>query len=179
MISQKIRELFQKKGSDAYIGEAVSQTEHALQTAQAAEQANAPRELVIAAFLHDIGHLLHNLPENIADEGIDDHHEELGGRWLSKNMPPEISEPVRLHVTAKRYLCATDSQYFAQLSPASVQSLQLQGGPLSPEEIEEFEANPHCSAAVQLRRWDEIGKVPGKETPSVEHYLALMDQILG
>jgi phosphonate degradation associated HDIG domain protein len=168
----RIVKLFRERGGDRYGGEAVSQTEHALQAAWAAEKAGAPGTLVTAALLHDVGHLLHSLPDDCAERGIDDRHEVLGARWLAMHFRPEVVEPVRLHVPAKRYLCATEKQYFASLSPASVLSLKLQGGPMSPGEVEAFRAGPHAEAAVSLRRWDEAAKVPGLATPPLEHFLS-------
>src|SRR5688500_9350391 len=137
-----IHELFARKGASLYGGEAVTQTEHALQAAMLAEKSGAPAAAIAAALLHDVGHLLHDLPDNIADLGGDDVHEQLGYDWLCEHFPPEVSEPVRNHVDAKRYLCAVDLEYFGTLSPASVQSLSLQGGPMTAEECRHFEANP-------------------------------------
>ena len=110
-------------------------TEHGLQAAHFARVQAAPATLVVAALLHDVGHLLEAVPDAIEDWTSDAHHEESGARWLAQRFAAEVSEPVRLHVPAKRYLCATDPHYFAQLSPASVHTLQLQGGPMSPEEV--------------------------------------------
>lgn len=174
-----IAKLFRERGDAAYIGEPVSQTEHALQSAWLAEQAGASAELVTAALVHDIGHLLHNLPEDCADEGIDDRHEALGYRWLAKHFPPEVSEPVRLHVAAKRYLCATRPDYLARLSSASVLSLKLQGGPLPPVEAAEFEANPHYEAAVAVRLWDDEAKIEKLKTPPMEHFLPQVAKAAG
>jgi phosphonate degradation associated HDIG domain protein len=162
--------LFKERGDAAYLGEPVSQTEHALQTAWAAEQAGADAALVAAALLHDVGHLLHDLPEDCALAGIDDAHEERGGRWLARHFGPDVVEPVRLHVAAKRYLCATDPTYLGRLSEASRVSLRLQGGPFTPDEASTFRANPHAEAAVRLRRFDEEAKVPGLATPGLEHF---------
>jgi len=162
--------LFGERGSAAYIGEAVTQTEHALQSAWAAERNSAGPALIAAALLHDVGHLLHGLPEDCAQDGIDDGHEELGARWVEQYFGPAVSEPVRLHVSAKRFLCRTDPVYMQRLSDASILSLRLQGGPLSPGEAEEFLNNPHADAAVALRRWDEQAKVPGLKTPGLDHF---------
>ena len=166
----KIFTLFRERGDAAYIGEAVSQTEHALQTAWAAEKANAGSGLIAAAFLHDIGHLLHHLPEDCADAGIDDRHEGLGARWVARYFGPDVSEPIRLHVPAKRYLCAVEPGYRAGLSEASIRSLNIQGGAFSPEDVEQFRQNAHSNAAVLLRRWDEEAKIPGLTTPDLEHF---------
>jgi phosphonate degradation associated HDIG domain protein len=162
--------LFKEKGDAAYIGEPVSQTEHALQAAWAAERAGADRSLIVAALLHDVGHLLHDLPENCADAGIDDAHEILGARWLVQHFGPDIAEPARLHVDAKRFLCTADPTYLGMLSEASLQSLKLQGGPFAPDEAAKFRNRPHAEAAVALRRFDEQAKIPGLTTPPLEHF---------
>ena len=117
---------------------------------------------------NDIGHLAHGLDEDIADKGKDGYHEVVGERWLGQYFGPAVTEPVRLHVEAKRYLCAVDADYQARLSPASVKSLALQGGPLTPEGVREFEANPFFREAVRLRRWDDEAKVPGLDVPGLE-----------
>ena len=148
-IVDEIVQLFKAKGSDAYFGENVSQLEHALQAAHFAEAENAPSSLIVAALLHDVGHLLHDLPENIADKGIDTKHEELGEAWLAKYFAAEVYQPVRLHVAAKRYLCATDKSYLDTLSPASVQSLHLQGGPMTEAELDDFEDNSYYNDAFE------------------------------
>lgn len=174
-ISGPIFELFAAKGGDAYFGEPVSQLEHALQAAYHAERDGAPAWLIVAALLHDAGHLLHDLPEHIADLGMDARHEDLGHAWLAQYFGPEITAPVRMHVDAKRYLCATDSEYLQLLSPASVQSLQLQGGPFSQDEARAFEQQPFAREAVRLRRWDDRAKVPGMRVPGLEHYRAMIE----
>jgi phosphonate degradation associated HDIG domain protein len=171
----EIFELFRRRGDQAYFGEPVSQAEHALQCAHLARQANAPNSLVVSALLHDFGHLLHGLPETIADDGIDAHHEELASRRLRKCFGPEVTEPIRLHVAAKRYLCATDADYAARLSPASAQSLALQGGPMNAHEEAAFESNPYFEAGVQLRRWDDEAKVPGLRVPPLDSYRTLVE----
>lgn len=177
-IVDQVCELFATKGHAAYVGEPVSQLEHALQAAWHAEQDGADDALVAAALLHDIGHLLHKLPENVADEGIDTRHEHLGQAWLSRYCGEEVTEPVRLHVPAKRYLCATDPAYLAALSPASTHSLALQGGPFTPDEVSEFERRPHFERAVRLRRWDDLAKIPGLEVPGLDHYRPLLSRVL-
>lgn len=169
-VIDQIFDFFATRGDEAYFGEAVSQTEHALQSAFAAEQEQASDALVVAALLHDIGHILHGGPEDMADHGIDDRHEVIGRAWLARHFGPEVSEPVRLHVSAKRYLCRVDPEYQARLSPASIQSLELQGGPMSVEEARDFEANPHANDAVHLRLWDDEAKVVGLDVPGLEHY---------
>ena len=162
--------LFKERGDAAYLGEPVSQTEHALQSAWAAEQAGAGSALIAAALLHDVGHLLHDLPEDCALAGIDDAHEAQGARWLARYFGPEVAEPVRLHVSAKRFLCATDPGYPGRLSEASLRSLQLQGGPFTADEAAQFRRHLHAEAAITLRRLDEQAKVPGLPTPGLEHF---------
>jgi phosphonate degradation associated HDIG domain protein len=162
--------LFKERGDAAYIGEPVSQTEHALQTAWAAERAGADSALIAAALLHDVGHLLHDLPEDCALSGIDDAHEIRGARWLEQHFGPEVVEPVRLHVPAKRFLCATDPSYHGLLSEASLRSLELQGGPFTADEACRFRGLPHAEAGVALRRFDEQAKIPGLATPDLKHF---------
>ena len=162
--------LFRDRGDGAYFGEPVSQTEHALQAAWSAEQAGASAALVAAALLHDVGHLLHDLSEHCADDGIDARHEELGADWLRRYFPPEVTEPIHLHVAAKRYLCVSEPGYLGRLSETSLQSLALQGGPFTSDEAREFAAGPHARAALELRRWDEAAKIPGLKTPDLEHF---------
>jgi phosphonate degradation associated HDIG domain protein len=174
-ISDQIIEIFASKGSTAYFGEPVTQLEHALQAAWYAERENAPAWLVTAALLHDIGHLLHGMGEQVAGLGIDTRHEDLGHAWLAQYFGPEVTAPVRLHVAAKRYLCAADPEYLGHLSPASVQSLELQGGPFTEGEAREFEQRPFAREAVRLRRWDDLAKVPGMDVPGLEHYRAAID----
>lgn len=163
-------ELFREHGNSQYGGEAVSQLEHALQSADLAEQSGASPPLITAALLHDVGHLLHNLPEDAPEQGIDDHHEVLAARRLHKLFGPAVVEPVRLHVAAKRYLCAVESGYLEQLSAPSRLSLELQGGPMTSEEVSAFRAHPQCDAAIALRRWDDTAKVPGLPTPGLDHF---------
>jgi phosphonate degradation associated HDIG domain protein len=165
-----VMEMFAVAGKAAYYGENVSQTEHALQCAHLAVNDGADDQLIVAALLHDIGHLLRGLAEDAAQHGIDDAHEDIGAAWLEQNFGPAVSAPVRLHVSAKRYLCAVDARYQAGLSPASQLSLQLQGGLMPANEVKVFERNTHFAAAVALRRWDDAAKVPGLVVPGLEAY---------
>jgi phosphonate degradation associated HDIG domain protein len=168
---QEIADLFARRGLEMYAGEPVTQTEHALQAALQAEESGADAALITAALLHDVGHLLHDLDEDCAEEGLDDKHEALGAEWLSLHFGFEVVEPVRLHVAAKRYLCAVDEEYFSRLSDASRLSLRLQGGPFTTAQARKFEEHPCFAAAIQLRRWDEEAKIPQLVTPPLEHYL--------
>jgi phosphonate degradation associated HDIG domain protein len=176
-VADEIFAMFARRGADAYFGERVSITEHMLQAAFFARAEAAPPSLIVAALLHDIGHLLEDVPEDIADWTEDAHHEAVGGRWLAQRFGPQISEPVRLHVPAKRYLCATDPDYFAKLSPASVITLELQGGPMSKREAEQFEAEGFHADAVRVRRWDDQGKISGLATPQLADYRALLNEM--
>lgn len=174
----EIFRLFAEKGDAAYYGEPVSQTEHALQAAALAVEADAAETLIAAALLHDIGHLVHGAAEDIADSGLDMQHEAAGEKWLASLFPPSVTVPIRLHVAAKRYLCAVDAAYAAQLSPASRQSLALQGGPFTPEEVRQFEANPYFEQAVRLRHWDDRAKATDCQVPGIEAYREILAKVL-
>ncbi|MEB3212075.1 MAG: HD domain-containing protein [Leptolyngbyaceae bacterium] len=167
---QTILDLFKTKGHEQYGSEAVSQLEHALQCATLAEAADSPASLVSACLLHDVGHLIHSLGEDVAERGIDDRHEYRARPFLQKLFGPEVVEPIRLHVNAKRYLCAVDSGYWETLSPPSKRSLELQGGIFSTHEAEAFIQQPHAPDAVRLREWDDLAKVPHLKTPPLEHF---------
>lgn len=156
----------------------INQIQHGLQAAALAEKAGDPPALIAAALMHDIGHMLHTLGENPAEEGIDDQHEDVGHAFLVAHFGPEVTEPVRLHVAAKRYLCGKEADYFAKLSKDSVLSLSLQGGPMSAEEITAFERLPHWQEAVRLRRYDEGAKVKGLQTPPLAHFMPYVAQVL-
>jgi phosphonate degradation associated HDIG domain protein len=169
MSLDQIFALFDARGAESY-GEAITQLEHALQSGQCAEAEAAGDALVTAAVLHDVGHLLHRDTQASYDRGADDRHEALAAKHLARFFGPEVVEPVRLHVAAKRYLCFADPAYHAGLSPTSQMSLRLQGGPMDAEEAAAFRTDPHFDAAIRLRRWDEAAKVPGAVTPDLAHY---------
>jgi [1-hydroxy-2-(trimethylamino)ethyl]phosphonate dioxygenase len=176
-VTEEILALFETRGSAAYFGEGVSMTEHALQAAYFAQAAAAPPRLIVAALLHDIGHLIDDVPADIADWTTDARHERIGAHWLAQRFPPEVSEPVRLHVPAKRYLLATDAHYFAKLSPASVVTLKLQGGPMSAPEAARFETERFHEDAVSVRKWDDEGKSVGLRTPGLADYRAMIERL--
>ncbi len=176
-ITDEIAKCFAERGNSEYGGEDVTQLEHALQCAHLAEQEASSAELIVAALLHDIGHLLHDLPVDAPDHGIDDHHENSGYRYLEKHFGIAVTLPVRLHVAAKRYLCTVDPAYQKQLSEPSLVSLRLQGGLMSEAELEEFRATAHWEDALRLRKWDDLAKVVDLQTPKLEYYLPLIDQV--
>jgi phosphonate degradation associated HDIG domain protein len=169
-----IVQLFEDRGDNQYGGEAVSQLEHALQAAALAEQARAEPTLVTAALLHDLGHLLHTLGDDPAEQGIDDVHQFIAIPFLRKVFPEAVLAPIRLHVDAKRYLCTVEAGYWEALSPASKRSLQLQGGAYSPAEAQSFMDQPFAREAVHLRRWDDTAKTPGLATPDMAHFAKAM-----
>jgi len=173
----RIEALFNEHGATAYEGahrESVSALEHALQCAQLAEWANADAPLVAAALLHDIGHFV---AVDAEGDDIDDVHELRAVPFLAEGFGANVVEPVRLHVQAKRYLVATDAGYAATLSPASLHSLELQGGPMSHDEQRLFEELPFAQQAIALRRWDDLAKQPGKTTPPLAYYLTLLEEV--
>jgi phosphonate degradation associated HDIG domain protein len=176
-VDDEVLRLFAKGGDSQYGGESVSQLEHGLQAALLAEQEGAPDELVVAALLHDIGHLLHDLPDDAPDNGVDDLHENLGAAWIKGRFSTSVLEPVRLHVASKRYLCAVEPGYFEALSEPSRVSLQLQGGPMSAEECEAFREGEFFESAIRLRRWDDEAKIAGLATPPLSYFLRHIEAV--
>jgi [1-hydroxy-2-(trimethylamino)ethyl]phosphonate dioxygenase len=168
--------LMANKGQNRYGLHDVTQLQHALQSALFAERAGAAPALISAALLHDIGHMVHDLGDNPAADGLDDRHEMLGHAFLVRYFGPDVTEPIRLHVAAKRYLCAIEPEYSALLSPDSVLSLRLQGGPMSPPEVAAFRTEPHAEAAVRLRRCDDAAKVKDLPTPDLAHFATYLSQ---
>ena len=168
-----IERLFRDHGHIEYSGEGVSQLEHALQSAQLAESEGASEALVTAAFLHDLGHLLNRQGETPTARGIDDQHQYFAIPFLRPLFPAAVVEAIRLHVDAKRALCALEPGYYAALSEDSKRSLALQGGVFSAEEAKAFLAKPHAEDAMRVRRWDDRAKVAGAATPPIGHYLEI------
>lgn len=173
----ELTDLYTRLGGLHY-GEGVSQMEHAVQTAHHAKLDDAPPELIAAALLHDVGHMMQKIGENAADLGIDTRHEHISAGYLARVFGPGVTEPIRLHVAAKRYRVAIDPAYHERLSPASLQSLALQGGPMSPAEIEEFLADPAAQNALRLRGYDEAGKAPEAEVDGFETYHDLLCELI-
>lgn len=167
-IVEKIVRVFEERGSEKYADEEVTQLQHALHCAKLAIDDGAEEGLVVAALLHDIGHILGKkaLPGQL-DQDLHDHHEEVGHAFLSQYFPAIVSDPVRLHVAAKRWLCTTDPSYAERLSPTSYKSFLDQGGIMSSEELEAFESHPNFRAAVIVRKWDDLGKDPHAILPTL------------
>jgi phosphonate degradation associated HDIG domain protein len=168
---QDIEQLFAQRGHEQYTGEPVSHLEHALQSASLGEREGASDELVTAALLHDLGHLLHDMPGTPSMEGIDDVHQYRVVPFLRGLFPQEVIGAIERHVDAKRYLCATRAGYYEALSNDSKRSLQLQGGIFSREQAEQFIAEPGAEGAVRLRIWDDQAKQAGLATPTLSHFL--------
>jgi phosphonate degradation associated HDIG domain protein len=167
-----IEVLFAQRGGEQYAGEPVTQLEHALQCAQRAEAEDADDELVTAALLHDLGHLLHDFGATPTLQGIDDIHQYRALPFLNGVFTGQVTRPIKLHVDAKRYLCATQPGYFAALSQDSKRSLGLQGGIFNEGQVEAFIAQPGAPEAVRLRVWDDLAKVESLSTPPLAHFLS-------
>jgi len=170
LVIEQIISLYKVKGGRAYEGEGVTQLEHALQSAQRAQEEGASRELICAALLHDIGHLLNDRGETPTLRGIDDLHQYAAASFLRPYFPEAVLGPIRLHVDAKRYLCATRAGYYQQLSEDSKRSLQLQGGVFAPDAAERFIRQPHAAEAVKVRLWDDAAKLAGASTRDLAHF---------
>lgn len=173
----EIMDTLRSLGEQRYGRENVSQLAHALQSASLAEEDGATSALITASLLHDMGHLVDKRFELGQDKDIDRHHENIGAAYLSAWFPEEVTAPIRLHVPAKRYLCAVDDGYFDDLSDASVRSLALQGGKFSKVEADAFISQPFAKDAVRLRRWDDLAKVPEKQTPALEHFQTHVERV--
>jgi gamma-butyrobetaine dioxygenase len=181
----RLAELFDSEGAGDYLGEPVTVAQHLLQAAALAEAAAAPPALIAAALLHDVGHLRGT--DALADgaelsgrdlmAGNDNDHGDRGAAWLARWFPPALTEPVRLHVAAKR-LCAAEPGYFAKLSQASVYTLSVQGGPMTEAQARAFEAVPFAADAIAVRRWDDLAKDPDAAVPGFPHYRLLLERLL-
>jgi [1-hydroxy-2-(trimethylamino)ethyl]phosphonate dioxygenase len=174
----RLFDVLRKSGEERYGGAPVSQYEHAVQCALRAEGERAPPALIAAALLHDIGHLTNAGDRTATARGEDARHERIGAALLAMWFGEPVAAPVRLHVSAKRYLTAVEPGYAERLSPDSVRSLALQGGPFTSRETKAFTALPHAADAVRLRRWDEAAKVAGATLPELEHFRAYLEAAL-
>jgi phosphonate degradation associated HDIG domain protein len=168
---EDIERVFAARGGEQYAGEPVTQLEHALQSAFQAEREDAGDELVTAALLHDLGHLLHDLGDTPTLKNVDDLHQYRALPFLRGLFGAGVTQPIRLHVDAKRYLCATRAGYRAALTEDSKRSLLLQGGVFDPTQVEAFLRQPGAPEAVRLRVWDDLAKQEGLATPPLAHYL--------
>lgn len=173
-----LAEIFERRGSEEYLGEPVTMAEHMLQGAYFAEQQGEDETIIVAALLHDIGHFTSEFGTFSIEDTTDRFHEEAGAKVLSRFFPKLVTDCVRFHVAAKRYLCATDPGYFSRLSTASVHSLALQGGPMSKTEIAAFENNPNLKHIVKVRHLDDAGKVAGMTTPAFAHFAPMVQRVV-
>ena len=168
---EDIERLFEERGDEQYSGEPVTQLQHALQTATLGEAEGASDALVTAALLHDLGHLLHDLGETPSMRGVDDVHQYRALPFLRGLFDNDVLDAIKLHVDAKRYLCATRAGYHADLSADSKRSLELQGGIFSADEATQFIGQPGAQDAVRLRLWDDLAKDADMITPPLSHFM--------
>jgi len=177
-VIDRLADIFLRRGSDSYLGEAVTISEHMLQAAALAQGEGADDSLIAAALLHDVGHYVEESNAYSPTDTFDKRHDVVGSQFLAPYFDQRIVTAVRLHVAAKRYLCATRPEYLSMLSAASVHTLELQGGSMSPSEVVEFEGNVGFRDAVRVRMWDDQAKVPGVLTPSFNDFVPLLRQVL-
>lgn len=170
--------IFDRRGDEEYLGEPVTMAEHMLQGATIAEQNGQPEEIIVGALLHDIGHFTSEFGTFSMDDTEDRFHEEAGAEVLEQFFPSVITDCVRYHVAAKRYLCATKPEYFNRLSEASIHSLNLQGGPMNAGEVAEFEKNPNLKQIIAVRYLDEAGKRADMETPDYWHFAPMVQRMV-
>ena len=173
-----LADIFERRGDEEYLGEPVTMAEHMLQGATLAEQAGQDEVIIVAALLHDIGHFTSEFGTFSMDDTEDRYHEEAGAAFLQRFFPSVVTDCVRYHVAAKRYLCATRPDYFKRLSQASVHSLDLQGGPMDDEEVDEFEKNPNLDQIIQVRYLDEAGKRADMTTPAFSHFAPIVQRVV-
>ncbi|WP_170364726.1 (R)-1-hydroxy-2-trimethylaminoethylphosphonate oxygenase [Ruegeria arenilitoris] len=173
-----IADIFDRRGGEEYLGEPVTMAQHMLQGATIAEQNGMPEEIIVGALLHDIGHFTSEFGTYHPDDTEDRYHEDAGAEVLERFFPSVITDCCRYHVAAKRYLCATRPEYFNRLSAASVHTLELQGGPMSAEEVTAFEANPNLKEIIQVRYLDEAGKRPDMDTPGFDHFAPMVQRMV-
>ena len=173
-----LADIFERRGGEEYLGEPVTMAEHMLQGATIAEQNGQDETIIVAALLHDIGHFTSEFGTFSMADTEDRHHEEAGARVLERFFPSVVTDCVRHHVAAKRYLCATRPDYLNRLSAASLHSLTLQGGPMAADEIAQFEANPNLKAILAVRYLDEAGKRADMATPPFSHFAPMVQRVV-
>ena len=173
-----IGDIFERCGDEEYLGEPVTMAEHMLQGATIAQTKGMPEDIIVAALLHDIGHFTSEFGTFSMADTQDRYHEEAGAQVLGEYFPSVITDCVRYHVAAKRYLCATNSTYFDKLSSASVHSLNLQGGPMNKKEVVEFEKKPNLEKIIQVRYLDDAGKSATMKTPDFWHFAPMVQRVV-
>ena len=173
-----IGSIFEKRGDEEYLGEPVTMGQHMLQGATMAEKSREPDEIIIGTLLHDIGHFTSEFGTFSMEDTEDRYHQDAGAAVLEQFFPKVITDCCRHHVAAKRYLCATDPEYFQKLSTASIHSLNLQGGPMSEAELKDFEKNPNLKKILKVRLYDDAGKIPDMITPSFWHFAPLVQKMV-
>ena len=171
-------DIFERCGDVEYLGEPVTMAQHMLQGATIAEAQGLDEDIIVAALLHDIGHFTSEFGTFSMNDTEDRFHEDAGAEVLADFFPSIVTDCVRYHVAAKRYLCATRPSYFERLSEASIHSLNLQGGPMSADEVAAFETNPNLSKIIQVRYLDEAGKDPDMITPDFQHFAPLVQRVV-
>lgn len=173
-----LADIFERRGGEEYLGEPVTMAEHMLQAAHFAEKAGEPEVIIVAALLHDIGHFTSEFGTFSMQDIEDRHHEEGGAAVLEKFFPALVTDCVRYHVAAKRYLCAVKPEYLKQLSEASIHSLNLQGGPMNADEVGAFEENPNNAEIVRVRYYDDAGKDAAIGTKPFSHYAPMVQRVV-
>ncbi len=173
-----LEDIFERRGAEAYLGEPVTIAEHMLQAATLAERGGQDEAIIVAALLHDVGHFTSEFGSFSMQDTEDRHHEEAGAWVLERFFPPVVTDCVRHHVAAKRYLCATRPDYLGRLSAASVHSLGLQGGPMSAAEVAAFEQNPYLESIVKVRCLDDAGKRPDRTTPPFAYFAPMVQRLV-
>ncbi|AZV76729.1 HD domain-containing protein [Parasedimentitalea marina] len=173
-----LEDIFERRGGEEYLGEPVTMAQHMLQGATIAEQNDQPEIIIVSALLHDVGHFTSEFGMFSMDDTQDKFHEDAGAEVLQDYFPTLVTDCVRYHVAAKRYLCATKPSYFDRLSEASIHSLNLQGGPMNEDEVQVFEQNPNLTEIIAVRYLDEAGKHADMETPPFAHFAPMVQRIV-
>ena len=173
-----LADIFERRGGEEYLGEPVTMAEHMLQGATIAEHNGQPEVIIVSALLHDVGHFTSEFGMFTMDDTEDRYHEDAGAEILQDFFPSLVTDCVRYHVAAKRYLCATRPSYFEKLSEASIHSLNLQGGPMNGDEIKEFEKNPNLNEIIAVRYLDDAGKQEDMKTPSFSHFAPMVQRVI-